>query len=297
MVLKNRLFLALAAVSILSAPGCGKKEELAEINGRPVSKAEFSAYMKFKRIPEGDSRILSRQLDRYLERNGLAEVIASQDLPEKDLLAAELQDFKNEMYISRYFENYLKKTVTEDAIKNYYTTNAEAYVDEKAKVSHILIRIRPGMSETERKAALTGAMEIHSLIRTGKKTFDKAAEEYSQDTVSAKKGGDLGWIRKGGIDPAFSKAAFETLKKDEMSEPVETAFGYHIIKLTESPAKTRKPLEAVSGEIRHMLRAQAQEAEMKRLMEKVRIKKFMDEPKEEKQEKPVKDKTREPEKK
>lgn len=297
MVLKNKILLALAAASILSVSGCGKKEELAEINGRPVTKAEFSAYMKFKRIPEGDPNVLSKQLDRYLERNALADVIASQDLPEKDVLAAELQDFKNEMYISRYFENYLKKTVTEDAIKNYYTTNADSYAEEKAKVAHILIRTRPGMSETERKAVLTKAMEIHSLVRTGKKTFDKAAEEYSEDKVSSKKGGDLGWIRKGSIDPAFSKAAFETLKKDEMSEPVETAFGYHIIRLSETPAKTQKPLEAVSGEIRHMLRSQAQEAEMKKLMEKVKIKKFGAEAKAEKSEKPVKDKGTEAEKK
>lgn len=297
MVLKKRMFLALTAASVIFAQGCGNKEDLAEINGKPVTKAEFSSYMKFKRIPEGDPKAASKQLDRYLERSALADVISKQDLPEKDVLAAELQDFKNEMYISRYFENYLKKTVTEDAIKNYYTSNSASYSEEKAKVSHILIRTRSGMSEAERKAALTKAMEVRAMIASGKKTFEKAAEEYSQDTISSKKGGDLGWIRKGSIDPAFSKSAFETLKKDEVSEPVETAFGYHVIKLSEPPAKTQKPFEAVSGEIRHMLRAQAQDAEMKRLLEKVKIKKFVDEPKEEKKEKPEKEKAPEPEKK
>lgn len=67
---------------------------------------------------------------------------------------------------------------------------------------------------------------------------------------------------------------FEDLKEGEMSEPFETPFGYHIVKVLEAPQVVKRPFEAVAGNIRFQLRSQAKKAEMERLKDKIEIKKF-----------------------
>ena len=125
------------------------------------------------------------------------------------------------------------------------------------------------MSEPERKAKLTTAQEAYSKIRAGK-DFAQIAKDYSEDKVSAKKGGDLGWLKEGSIDPRFSKTLFE-LEPGSVSEPFETPFGFHIVKLIEGPKVVKRSFETVAGDIRYQLRAKAKNAEIERLMGKVKV--------------------------
>jgi peptidyl-prolyl cis-trans isomerase C len=125
------------------------------------------------------------------------------------------------------------------------------------------------MSEPERKAKLTIAQEAYSQIRSGK-DFAKTAEKYSEDKVSAKKGGDLGWIKQGGIDKNFSKKAFE-LEEGAVSEPFETPFGYHVIKVLAAPRTVKRPYEGVAGDIRFQLRNKAKKAELEKLLGSVEV--------------------------
>ena len=118
------------------------------------------------------------------------------------------------------------------------------------------------MSETERKAKLTTAQEAYSKIKKGE-DFAKVVSNYSEDYISAKKQGDLGWLKKGAIDPRFS----------EQLPAFETAFGYHIVKLIEGPKVVTRPFDAVKGDIRYQLRNKAKDAELKRLTSLVEIKK------------------------
>jgi peptidyl-prolyl cis-trans isomerase C len=88
--------------------------------------------------------------------------------------------------------------------------------------------------------------------------------------VSAQKGGDLGWLKEGSIDAKFSKILFG-LEPAEISEPFETPFGFHIVKLADGPRIVKKPLEAVAGDIRYQLRNKAKQAELERLMKMAKI--------------------------
>jgi peptidyl-prolyl cis-trans isomerase C len=90
-----------------------------------------------------------------------------------------------------YFEKYLNEQVTDQAVRNYYNTKASEYEQKKAHVAHILIRLNSKMSEEERKVKLTTAQEAYSKIRAGE-DFAEIAAQYSEDKISAKKGGDLG---------------------------------------------------------------------------------------------------------
>ena len=266
----------IVAWSLMVVMGCTEKQppevaNLAVVNDTPISRAQFEAYLKFKRLAAQDDQRRKRLLDQYLEREALAAVIWQQDVLDRELIEAELREFRKEMLISRYFEKYLKEKVTDEAVRNYYNSHAADYEDRRAHAAHILIRTNKKMSETERMARLTTAQEAYSQLRAGK-DFGEIARDYSEDKVSAKKGGDLGWLKEGSIDGKFSEVLFG-LKPGEISEPFETPFGYHIVKLVDGPRTVKKPLDAVAGDIRYQLRNKAKQAELERLMKMAKIEK------------------------
>lgn len=254
--------------------GCGQdagSPPLAIVNEKPITTAQYEAYLKFKRIPEKDQTQREKLLNQYLRREALAAVIIQQEVLDKELIEAELQEFRKEMLISRYFDQYLKDKVNTEAIRNYYNTHAGDYEDRKAHAAHILVRTNKKMSETERKVKLTTAQEAYSQILAGK-DFAVIARDYSEDKISGKKGGDLGWFKEGSIDPKFSATLFG-LKPGDVSEPIETPFGFHIVKLIDGPRTVRKPFDAVAGDIRYQLRNKAKKAELERLLSKTTIEK------------------------
>lgn len=256
---------------IFTVIGCSKEEKLATVDGQTVTKAQFDAYLKFKRLEAKDAKRSAMLLDQYLERAALAAAIEKTNVLDKQKIKAELEEFRKQMLISRYFETFLKDKVGEDAVRNYYNTHAGDYEANQVRAAHILIRTNAKMSETERKAKLTTAQEAYAKVHKGD-DFAKIAEQYSEDKISAKKGGDLGWISQGSIDRTFSQKAFE-LEQGAVSEPFETPFGYHVIKVLEAPRVVKKSFEAVAGDIRYRLRKEAKEAELKRLMADVKVEK------------------------
>ena len=257
-------------VILLTACSGDQGEVIATVNGRDVTSNEFDAYVAFKRIQIRDAKHKTALLNQYLERDALSDAIESKyDDSTKIKIQAEVNDFRRQANISRYFESYLKETVTDQKIQNYYATHEDQYSDTKVHVAHVLIRLKKNLSETERKAKLTVATEAWSKLKASG-DMKKIADDYSEDRISAKKGGDLGWLKKGAIDPAFSKKIFE-MKKDEISEPFETSFGYHIVKIIDEPKVVKKPFEAVKGDIRYLLRQQTKQAKLDSLKSEAKI--------------------------
>lgn len=263
---RNRFFsLLLTALLLMLLPGCGggDSEPLATVGGTEVSDAEFAAYLRFKRMHLRAGEASSEALERYLQRGALAQAIEASGELDQEALAAKLEEFRREMLISRYFEEHLRTVVTDDAITNYYNEHAAEYEDQKAHVAHILIRVNRRMTDEERRAARTKAQEAYSRVQAGEE-FAAVARDLSEDQVSASRGGDLGWVREGAIHPLFSERAFATAV-GTLTEPFETPFGFHILKVLEEPQNIRRPLESVRGDIRYQLRTQAKEAEIARL--------------------------------
>ncbi len=257
----------LLAATVVACSG----DRLAEVDGRDISKAEFEAYLKFKRLNPRDDAQRAKLLDQYLEREALAVAAGKAKLLDQAAIDAELREFKKEMVISRYFEKFLQDKVSDQAIQNYYTANQAQYQERKAHLRHILLRTNPNLTDTERQAKRTTIQEAQSKIKAGK-DFVKIAADYSEDANSAKKGGDLGWMKEGAVDKNFSAAAF-ALEPGAVSDIVETPFGYHLIKLEEGPTVVTRPLEAAKGDIRYLLRNQAKDGELKRLSSSVKISK------------------------
>jgi peptidyl-prolyl cis-trans isomerase D len=117
----------------------------------------------------------------------------------------------------------------------FYQDQQDAFrTDERRKISHILL--------TDMDTALVQAAEIKERLKTS--GFEALAREFSADKLSASKGGDLGLIVAGDMDAAFEGIALG-LAEGEVSEPVKTEFGYHIIKVTELTPGVVKPYEEV----------------------------------------------------
>ena len=168
----------------------------------------------------------------------------------------------------------MREQVTDDAVKNYFTNNASEYEDEKVHVAHILVRTNGAMSEEEKQTAKNRIHEIYSQLNAGKE-FDKIAQVQSEDRISAKKGGALGWLKRGAISPVFSQVAFE-IESGKYSKPIQTEFGYHIVKVIEPAAVIKRSFKDVKGEIRHQLLSKAKQAELDRLLKSQNIEVYED---------------------
>jgi peptidyl-prolyl cis-trans isomerase D len=123
-------------------------------------------------------------------------------------------------------------SVPEEQLRAEYEKNKESFKSgEAVRAQHILIRTEAGASPEEEAAAKARADALYEQIRGGA-DFGKLASENSGDPGSAARGGDLGFFERGQMVPEFENAAF-SLSVGEVSQPVKSDFGYHIIKLSE----------------------------------------------------------------
>ncbi len=150
-------------------------------------------------------------------------------------------------YLELSVDALKEDTIPEDEVRLYYDENKAAFSKpETRKASHILIKPE---SETEqaRAQALQKANDLLARINTGE-DFAEIAKTESADKGSANNGGDLGVITPGVMVDEFEKAVFQ-LSAGEISEPVKTEFGYHLIKLTELKPEEVPPFEELKAEI------------------------------------------------
>ncbi len=136
-------------------------------------------------------------------------------------------------------------TVTEADAKAYYDQHASDFATpEQREASHILIRIPPDAKEADKKAAEQKAAEVLQQAKADPAKFAALAREFSQDPSTAGKGGDLGTITPGSIFPAVEKAIFE-MKPGEVSGPVQSPAGLHILLLKSMKPATQRPFAEV----------------------------------------------------
>lgn len=146
-------------------------------------------------------------------------------------------------------------TVTDQQLKAFYYTNKDQFVQpEQRQASHILIQINETTSEAEAKQKIS---EIASKVAAGE-DFAALAKQHSEDPGSANIGGDLGMFQQGMMVPEFDQAVF-SMQPGEVSEPIKTDFGYHLIKLTKIQPKQIPEYETVKADVEAQLRRQLAE--------------------------------------
>ncbi|MBI2819615.1 MAG: peptidyl-prolyl cis-trans isomerase, partial [Acidobacteria bacterium] len=142
-------------------------------------------------------------------------------------------------------------SVTDAEKQKYYQDHLDNYrVTERVSVKHILLRAREQEPEKLEEARKEAA-DLLKKLKAGA-NFEELAKANSDDTASAVKGGDLGWIVRGQTVLNFEKAAF-SLEPGTLSEPIQTEYGIHILKVSEHEQARVKPLEEVQTEIENLL--------------------------------------------
>jgi len=137
-----------------------------------------------------------------------------------------------------------KVVVTDEKLKAFYEEQKDQFTTpERRKISHILFMVNDKITE---KQALEKALKAKQDLAS--KDFSALAAEVSDDKLTAKKGGDLGLFNVGVMEKAFEESA-STLKLGEVSNPVKSAFGYHLIKVTELVPGNIKPFDSVKNEV------------------------------------------------
>lgn len=147
--------------------------------------------------------------------------------------------------------------VGDEEIKAWYQANqSRLKAPEQRRASHILIQAAKNAPAAELAAAKAKAEQILAQLKANPADFAKLAKQHSQDPGSADKGGDLGFFGRGMMVKPFEDAVF-ALKEDQMSELVQSDFGFHLIRLTGIRAESARPLEEMRGEIAAELKRQA----------------------------------------
>lgn len=158
-------------------------------------------------------------------------------------------------YVELSVEELSKKiTFTDEQIQAFYQEHKDEYASkERRKISHILFAINANTTEEQ---ALKKAQQAQEVLKT--KDFAQVAKELSDDKLSAEKGGDLGLFAVGVMEKDFEAAA-SALALNAVSAPVKSAFGYHLIKVTELvPAETKDFASVKADVIKAYQKAQAE---------------------------------------
>ncbi len=138
--------------------------------------------------------------------------------------------------------------VDDETLKKLYEDQKSRFVSSEQRLaSHILVKVDKNADADAQKAALAKAEGIAKEAKSGK-DFAALAKADSDDLGSKAQGGDLGWLEKGVTDPAFESALF-AMKKGDISDPVKSDEGYHIIDLRDVKAEKVKPFEEVKNEL------------------------------------------------
>jgi peptidyl-prolyl cis-trans isomerase C len=196
----------------------------------------------------------------------LSQEAEKKKLDEEPKLRDELA-FQRQNLLAQAMFLSMQQTVKVDdaAVEKYYNEHKQDY--ESLKARHILIRVKgapmqavPGKPELSDDEALAKAKELRAKIVAGG-DFAALAKTESDDTGSGANGGDLGEFKKGMMVPPFEEAAFAA-KVGEVTEPVKTPFGYHLIKVEGHQTKT---LAEAKPEIEKKLRPELARTEVENL--------------------------------
>lgn len=220
----------------------GEDKVVATVNGYEIKASEVR--MAFDdvigQLPNLPKKLRYPFVVQFLvERHLLAQLANKDGLAETDDYKRRLAAYQAKALRDSYLAQKIAPQVTEEQVRKVYDEEAKKVTEtERVRARHILVA-----SEKE-------ANSIVEKLKAGEK-FEDLAKQYSLDG-SKDYGGDLGYFTGPEMVPEFSKAAF-ALKKGELSKPVKTDFGWHVIKLEDRKMGAAQPYDQVKGAIRNAL--------------------------------------------
>ncbi|MDH5174264.1 MAG: peptidylprolyl isomerase [Elusimicrobiota bacterium] len=233
---------------------------LARIKGSKITLEQFeerigdipSYYQGFLATHNGKVELLNGMITEAL----LIQKAKEEGLHKREDIRRRLRNVEDRVLLETMVQELQKDriAVSDEEVKEYFEKNEEKFTNpEQVRVSHILVK-----KKSEAKMIL-------NELREGA-DFAKLVRKYSIDSITAPRGGDLGYISRGEMIPAFEEVAFGLENNNDISEVIETPFGYHLVKLTGRKKLRKKTQEEIDYEIRTNI----QNEKLDRLMEKYR---------------------------
>jgi parvulin-like peptidyl-prolyl isomerase len=224
---KITLALIFFAGGALGARAIAAATELANVNGKIITTQEFEKrykdnlkYFQFKAPTK--KNVLDDIIKRELGIQQAKKLGLDKDPEVIDRMDTVLYQAFLDKKLSKQFESI---NVTDDEAKDFYAKNPEI------RTSHIFIAVRPDAKPEDKKKAKATILEIQNkYLKPGTMSFAEVAQKYSEGSA-ASMGGDIDWQTRDRLDPKYYETAV-SLSVGEVSDVVETQFGYHIIKLT-----------------------------------------------------------------
>ena len=211
---------------------------------------------EFQQLP--DEILMQALIEQVSNQTLLADAAREAELDDKPAVQIAIQNQERAVLAGAYLADAISERVNEKAVEAYYNEHfTKAEPVKQVRAAHILV-------EDEETAK-----EIKAKLDEGK-DFAALAREHGTD-ATAERGGDLGWFSHADMVPPFADAAF-AMEPGTVSEPVQTSFGWHIIKLNETRTRPVPPLSAVKGEIVAELAAAARAEILAEISEGVEIK-------------------------
>ncbi len=227
--------------------------------GKQLTSAEVLAEME--RLP-GPSRAYLAQPERkrqFVENLVLNDLLFAeaerQGYATDPEIERQVNDTRRRLAVQRLMREYQKPPeISDDEARRYYDENPTLYSTTQIAASHILVK-----DEAEARA-------IRAELERDPQRFAQLAREKSIDKSSAAKGGELGRFGQGRMVPDFERVAF-ALARGEISQPVKTQYGWHVILVTERQDGERKPFDQVKDQIKATLRNKALQESVQGRME------------------------------
>jgi len=233
---------------------------LARMAGRKITIEEFqnriadmpSYYRGFLATQDGKMELLNGMIAEAV----LVQKAREEGLDRKEEVKRKLQNVEERVLLEAMVQELQKGriAVSDEEVKEHFKKNEDKFSHpEQVRVSHILVKKK------------SDARKVLNELREGA-SFEKLAQKYSIDSITAPRGGDLGYISRGEMIPQFEEVAFGLGRKGDISQIIETPFGYHLVKLTDRKKMGTKTPE----EIEYEIRTKIQNEKLDRLMEKYR---------------------------
>ena len=236
-----------------------------------LTQEEFSQMLvgmppQLKAMLDSQPELLQSMLSRWADFSLLSQEAKAQGIDKDAQIQLKIKDMTTRVLVEEFIiRNTGKAEVSDKDIQAYYDAHKNEYAHgEMVKAQHILIKIDDANNAEQVAAAKKRIDDIKARIDKGQ-NFGVLAQTNSDDPGSKMNGGDLGFFGRGSMVPEFDKVAFAT-KKNEVSDPVQTKFGWHLIKVTDTKTSGHAPLSEVRDEIKAKVQAEKQPAEVENIL-------------------------------
>lgn len=248
------------ALAQAPAPAAAADPVLAKVNGVEIRQSDLAIAEEDvgQNIPAGTPDAKRDWLINYLtDMTLLARAAETQKVADSQDFQKRLAYVRNKALMETLLRDSGKAGATGDAMQHVYQEAVKQMSEEQeVHARHILFRVADAGDQNASKAAEAKAKGTLDRIKKGE-DFAKLAKDLTDDPPGKQDGGDLGFFTKDQMVPEFSEAAFK-LDKGQVSEPVKTSFGWHLIKVEDKRKREAPPFDQVKDQIETFVTRKAQ---------------------------------------